>query len=481
MTLVREELGEEAELLERDSAALGRTRAARGLLRGGLDPDDVAAAVRAHRRARRPRPQPAPDVRLARARRRARGGRARRSCTCTTTGSSARSGRASTRRGEDCTRCQGRDTRPGVRLDCRGGSRVEALTYARGARRAVSAAGRRSADAIVVPSAVARGAACARSRAPLDGASTSSARRRARSPSARAAGRRRRTRSWRRGWRRRRASRSRSRPARDRRGSPLVVAGDGPQSRCARGTGARFVGRVDRRRARARCAPGPRWRSCRRAAPRPSASPPPRRWRPGCRSSRRASARWPSSSIPTGSCRPATPDALAERDAARASATRTPGRPRARARCAHRLSPEAVAPRAAPGCLRGGRNNLTRHACARHRRRRLHRLATSSTPCSRAATRSSSSTTSPPAASEPRRRARRAARDAASRPTSATAARACAEFATARARDRLPPRRADRRSHVGRRPGARRAHQRRGHDQRARGGTRADVARVVNT
>ena len=44
--LVRETLGEEAELLTRDSAVLGRARAATGLLRGGLDEDDVAAAVR---------------------------------------------------------------------------------------------------------------------------------------------------------------------------------------------------------------------------------------------------------------------------------------------------------------------------------------------------------------------------------------------------------------------------------------------------
>ena len=44
--LVREQLGEDAELLERDSAQLGRGRAAVALLRGGLDPDDVAKAVR---------------------------------------------------------------------------------------------------------------------------------------------------------------------------------------------------------------------------------------------------------------------------------------------------------------------------------------------------------------------------------------------------------------------------------------------------
>jgi hypothetical protein len=35
MALVREQLGEEAQLLERDSATLGRDGAAAGLLRGG--------------------------------------------------------------------------------------------------------------------------------------------------------------------------------------------------------------------------------------------------------------------------------------------------------------------------------------------------------------------------------------------------------------------------------------------------------------
>src|SRR5215210_4128839 len=45
--LVREHLGEEAELLSRDSAGLGRGRAAQRLLRGGEDPAEVARAVRA--------------------------------------------------------------------------------------------------------------------------------------------------------------------------------------------------------------------------------------------------------------------------------------------------------------------------------------------------------------------------------------------------------------------------------------------------
>ncbi|HTY96295.1 MAG TPA: hypothetical protein VMB91_04600, partial [Solirubrobacteraceae bacterium] len=44
--LVRERLGERAELLARDSAATGRAQAALGLLRGGLSPGEVAGAVR---------------------------------------------------------------------------------------------------------------------------------------------------------------------------------------------------------------------------------------------------------------------------------------------------------------------------------------------------------------------------------------------------------------------------------------------------
>ena len=59
-------------------------------------------------------------------------------------------------RGEDCTRCHGRNTLPGVRLNCRGGGRAEAAAYAAGLalwqRRLAGAA-----DAIVVPSAFALG------------------------------------------------------------------------------------------------------------------------------------------------------------------------------------------------------------------------------------------------------------------------------------------------------------------------------------
>ena len=51
--LVREHLGEEAELLERDSAALGRSRAAVALLRGGLRARRRGRRGAPHRRARR--------------------------------------------------------------------------------------------------------------------------------------------------------------------------------------------------------------------------------------------------------------------------------------------------------------------------------------------------------------------------------------------------------------------------------------------
>ena len=152
--LVRERLNEDVEVLSRDSAAVGEGSAALGLLAGGLRPDEVAAAVRrtgarvvhAHNTA------PTFGWRALAAAREA-GARVvlhlhnyRLVCavgTCFT-------------RGADCTRCHGRDTRPGVRLNCRGGSRAESLAYAAGLalwqRRLAGAA-----DAVVVPSAFALG------------------------------------------------------------------------------------------------------------------------------------------------------------------------------------------------------------------------------------------------------------------------------------------------------------------------------------
>lgn len=166
--LAEAHLGEETALLERDSAAVGRARAAIGLLRGGLAPDDVAAAVRrtGARIVHAHNLQPTLGWR-ALAAARAAGARTvlhlhnyRLVCavaTCFT-------------RGEDCTRCHGRDTRPGVRLRCRG-SVPEAVTYAAGLaawQRALVA----HADRIVVPSA----SALARLQAlgaPVDAARTS--------------------------------------------------------------------------------------------------------------------------------------------------------------------------------------------------------------------------------------------------------------------------------------------------------------------
>jgi len=152
MWLVREHLGEDAELIERDSADVGRSRAAAGLLAGGLAPGDVAAAVRrtGARVVHAHNVQPTFGWRALAAAREA-GARVvlhlhnyRLVCavaTCFT-------------RGEDCTRCRGRDTAPGVRLRCRGDA-AEAVVYgaalALWQRRLVA-----SADRVAVPSAFAR-------------------------------------------------------------------------------------------------------------------------------------------------------------------------------------------------------------------------------------------------------------------------------------------------------------------------------------
>ncbi len=148
--LIRTELGEEVEVLERDSAALGRRDAARGLLTGGLGAAEVAEAVRrtGARVVHAHNLQPTLGWR-ALAAARAEGARVvchlhnyRLVCavgTCFT-------------RGEDCTRCHGRRTWPGVRLNCRGGSRAESAVY--GAGLALWQP-KLTADAFVVPSAFA--------------------------------------------------------------------------------------------------------------------------------------------------------------------------------------------------------------------------------------------------------------------------------------------------------------------------------------
>src|SRR3712207_4793145 len=149
--LVRETLGEEAELLTRDSAPLGRARAATALLRGGLDGDDIAAAVR-RTRARVVHAHnllPAFGWRALAAARDA-GARVvlhlhnyRLVCAV---------GTCFTHDG-DCTRCHARDTLPGVRLNCRG-TGPEAAVYGASLalhQRRMTA----NADAVLVPSAFA--------------------------------------------------------------------------------------------------------------------------------------------------------------------------------------------------------------------------------------------------------------------------------------------------------------------------------------
>jgi glycosyltransferase involved in cell wall biosynthesis len=147
--LVREELGEPAELLARDSATLGRSRAAVALLRGGLQPDDVAAAVRrtGARVVSAHNVNPAFGWRALAA---ARGARARVVLHLHNYRLVCAVGTCFNSRGEDCVRCRGRNTLPGVRLNCRG-TGAEAAVYGASLalwQRRLAA----QADAVVVPS-----------------------------------------------------------------------------------------------------------------------------------------------------------------------------------------------------------------------------------------------------------------------------------------------------------------------------------------
>lgn len=155
--LVREHMGEPVESMTRSaisdrSAAVSRARAAAGLLRGGLDPEQVAARVRTTqaRIVHAHNLNPTLGWRALKAAREA--GAAvvlhlhqyRLVCAvgvCFT-------------RGEQCTRCHGRNTLPGVVRNCRG-SRMEALAY--GAGLALWQAKLiEQADAVVIPSEFAR-------------------------------------------------------------------------------------------------------------------------------------------------------------------------------------------------------------------------------------------------------------------------------------------------------------------------------------
>jgi glycosyltransferase involved in cell wall biosynthesis len=152
LALVRERLGEPAELLQRDSAGLAKLNAATGLLRGGIAPREVAKAVRltGARVVHAHNLNPLFGWR-ALAAAREEGARVvahlhQYRLVCAT--GVCFSG------GQECTRCHGRNTLPGVVRNCRG-SRLEASTYgaslALWQQRLVE-----QADAFVVPSEFAR-------------------------------------------------------------------------------------------------------------------------------------------------------------------------------------------------------------------------------------------------------------------------------------------------------------------------------------
>lgn len=152
MALVRDRLGEPAQLLARDSGKSGRARAAAGLLRGGLAPGDVEKAVRigGARVVHAHNLSPLFGWRALAAAKRA-GARVvlhlhqyRLVCAngvCFTGG-------------DECVRCHGRNTLPGVIHNCRG-DRGEAIAYAASLalwqRRTAALA-----DAVIVPSEFAR-------------------------------------------------------------------------------------------------------------------------------------------------------------------------------------------------------------------------------------------------------------------------------------------------------------------------------------
>jgi len=128
--LIASELGEDVEVLCRDSSRVEPRAAARGLLSGGLAPEEVGAAVRrtGARVVHAHNVHPTFGWRALAAAREA-GARVvlhlhnyRLVCAngvCFT-------------RGADCVRCHGRWTAPGVALDCRGAGRAEAAVYAAG-------------------------------------------------------------------------------------------------------------------------------------------------------------------------------------------------------------------------------------------------------------------------------------------------------------------------------------------------------------
>ncbi len=150
--LAREHLGESVEILSRDSATLGRGRAAVAMLGGGLAPEDVGAAVR-RTRARIVHAHNLNPALGWRALAAARQGGARVVLHLHNYRLVCAVGTCFTR-GNDCTRCHGRNTAPGVALRCRGPA-GEAVVYGAGLalwqRRLIA-----QVDRFVIPSRFAR-------------------------------------------------------------------------------------------------------------------------------------------------------------------------------------------------------------------------------------------------------------------------------------------------------------------------------------
>ena len=337
--LIREHLDEDVEVLERDSSTLSQRQAAEGLLRGGLGPEEVRDAVRrtGARVVHAHNVNPTLGWRALAAAREA-GARVvlhlhnyRLVCavgTCFT-------------RGEDCTRCHGRNTLPGVRLNCRGGSLAESAAYAASLalwQERLAA----QADRFLVPSAFALQRLRALG-APVDDRASVLWSVQREFADALARGRRpprplRRAAEPREGRRRRRRGLPRRR-------APARGGGRGPGGRRAPGARRRRRRALHRHGGRARrspsCAATPPSPSSPPATRRSSRSPRSRRWPRACPSSRPARAAWPSSCPEEGLYPPGDVAALAAR-APPPVGRRGGGQPRAgvvRERCA----PEQVA------------------------------------------------------------------------------------------------------------------------------------------
>ena len=147
--LAQSYLGERVQRLERDSARTTRAAAAVGLLRGGLRPAEVAEAVR-RTQARIVHAHNLNPTYGYRALAAAREAGARVVLHLHNTRLVCAVGTTVDPDGRDCTRCHGRDTWPGLRLNCRG-DRTEAALYA-ASLASWSARLVEHADAIVVPS-----------------------------------------------------------------------------------------------------------------------------------------------------------------------------------------------------------------------------------------------------------------------------------------------------------------------------------------